>query len=330
MSSLRFKLAAMLLGFAGISATTTAEASQFGGMGGIPAQGQSTPATPSGNPKTAKERIALAQQALKHLDEMFKKGEARKGSNERLRWQERLVEAQLDAGQPKQVVVKDYLNALQAAEADAKRLHQTGEITELDLLDVKFRTLDAQKLLLDRASQPQLMGGMAGSMPGMAVMGGMGGGFNGGALVANINDRPKKPKEQHPADLERNKLIEQKLETPLQMAFPQETPLEDILKYIKSNIDDPKGKRIPIYVDPAGLQSAEKTMTSPVTLDLEDVPLRTTLRLVLKQLDLDYRVRDGMIYIDAISTFEEEEEEPAVIVPPDRPAAPGGAGGGFR
>ena len=37
---------------------------------------------------------------------------------------------------------------------------------------------------------------------------------------------------------------------------------------------------IPIYLDPVGLQEAEKTMTSPITLDLEGVPLKTTLAMV--------------------------------------------------
>ena len=40
------------------------------------------------------------------------------------------------------------------------------------------------------------------------------------------------------------------------------------------------GKPMPIYVDPLGLQDAEKTLTSPVTIDLEDVPLRFSLRLL--------------------------------------------------
>ena len=47
------------------------------------------------------------------------------------------------------------------------------------------------------------------------------------------------------------------------MSFPQETPLEDVLKYIKDATQDeaaglPTG--IPIYVDPVGLQDADKTM----------------------------------------------------------------------
>jgi hypothetical protein len=82
-----------------------------------------------------------------------------------------------------------------------------------------------------------------------------------------------------------------KLEAPVDMRFANETPLEDVLKYIKSATKGPNDAGIPIYVDPLGLQKAEKTMTSPVTIDLEGVTLNTSLRLVLKQLGLTYRVQ---------------------------------------
>jgi Domain of unknown function (DUF4139)/N-terminal domain of unknown function (DUF4140) len=87
------------------------------------------------------------------------------------------------------------------------------------------------------------------------------------------------------------------------MSFPQETPLEDVLKYIKSNTQGrafPDG--IPIYVDPIGLQTAEKTLSSPVTLDLSHVPLRTTLKLLLQQLDLTYQIKDGLLKITAMDS----------------------------
>jgi hypothetical protein len=84
------------------------------------------------------------------------------------------------------------------------------------------------------------------------------------------------------------------------MSFPQETPLEDVLKYIKSNTQSeelnlPSG--ITIYVDPLGLQQAEMTLATPVTLDLEGVPLRRTLTLVLNQVNMRYFVNDGVLFI---------------------------------
>ena len=55
-----------------------------------------------------------------------------------------------------------------------------------------------------------------------------------------------------------------KLEQPIAMSFANETPLEDVLKYIKQATTGPNDPGIPIYVDPLGLQEADKTMTSPV------------------------------------------------------------------
>ena len=100
-----------------------------------------------------------------------------------------------------------------------------------------------------------------------------------------------------------------KLDEPISMSFANETPLEDVLKYIKSATQGPNDSGIPIYVDPVGLQEAEKTMTSPITLDLEGVPLKTTLRLMLKQLGLTYTVKDGLLTI----TSESSDDQPTEI-----------------
>jgi hypothetical protein len=182
-----------------------------------------------------------------------------------------------------------------AAEAQAKKRYESGGATALDYLEAQYLRVQAEKLI-----PPQMGGGMGGA-------GGMGGGFGGGS-DASPAPRPRKP---HPADAERNKAIEQKLEKPVKMDFASETPLEDVIRYIKDQTKEPGGKVIPIYVDPVGLQEAEKTLTSPITLELEDVPLRTTFRLLLAQLGLDYRVRDGMLYINSQSGFDEEEEATA-------------------
>ncbi len=42
------------------------------------------------------------------------------------------------------------------------------------------------------------------------------------------------------------------------MSFPNETPLEDLLKYIKQATTGPNYSGIPRYVDPTGLQEAGK------------------------------------------------------------------------
>ena len=64
-------------------------------------------------------------------------------------------------------------------------------------------------------------------------------------------------------------------------------------------------KGIPIYVDPIGMQEAEKSLNSTIQIDLEGVPLRRTLQLALKQLGLAYFVDDGMIYITSQESLDQ-------------------------
>ncbi len=85
----------------------------------------------------------------------------------------------------------------------------------------------------------------------------------------------------------------EKLEEPIAMSFANETPLEHILKYIKQATTTPTFNGIPIYVDPIGLQEAERSLNSTVQIDLEGVPLRRTLQLVLAQI--------GLMYFETIS-----------------------------
>jgi len=106
---------------------------------------------------------------------------------------------------------------------------------------------------------------------------------------ATREGRGKDPKSQQ---------ILAKLEEPISMSFNLETPLEDVLKYIRQATTTKTYAGIPIYVDPVGLQEAERSLTSTVkNIDLEGVPLRRTLQLLLKQLDLVYFVDDGILCI---------------------------------
>jgi hypothetical protein len=107
----------------------------------------------------------------------------------------------------------------------------------------------------------------------------------------------------------KTKKIQEKLDDPIAMDFGNETPIEDVLKYIQSATADANYSGIPIYVDPVGLQEAEKTLQSPITIKLEGVPLKTTLRLILKQLGLTYTVKDGFMKI----TNEDAEDQQTEI-----------------
>lgn len=86
---------------------------------------------------------------------------------------------------------------------------------------------------------------------------------------------------------------------PISMPFAEETPLEDVLRYIKQATTSPTlPEGLPIYVDPIGLTEAEKSQTSPVRINLEGLPLAVSLQLVLDQLDLGYHVNEqGYLHV---------------------------------
>jgi hypothetical protein len=105
-----------------------------------------------------------------------------------------------------------------------------------------------------------------------------------------------------------------KLQEPISLSFAIETPLEDAMKFIKEATTGKNDKGIPFYVDPVGLQEAEKTMSSPITLSLEDVPLSTALTLMLKQLGLTYSVQKDGIVIITDQSNENAFSDPAAKV----------------
>ncbi len=117
---------------------------------------------------------------------------------------------------------------------------------------------------------------------------------------------------------QKSRMILEKLEEPISMSFLEETPLEDLLKYIHQATTSRTYSGIPIYVDPIGLQEAEKTMSSTVrNMELEGVPLRRTLQLMLKQLDLAYFVEDGVLCVTSLKSmgrFDPTMHEPSPIM----------------
>jgi hypothetical protein len=94
------------------------------------------------------------------------------------------------------------------------------------------------------------------------------------------------------------------LEQPIPMRFTDQNTLGDVVACVKNARLTPSDPGIPVYVDPIGLQEAEKSLGSTVSIDLEGVPLKTTLRLCLDQLDLTYFVQGGCLQI----TSKERED----------------------
>jgi len=110
--------------------------------------------------------------------------------------------------------------------------------------------------------------------------------------------------------------ILKRLDEPLAMNFPDKTPLEEVLKYIKQETNDLGDHGVPIYLDPLGLIEAGATETSPVTIDMDGQPLRVTLKLVLRQLGLKYFVSDGVLCITSIYPPESKAVSPMREPPP--------------
>ena len=56
-----------------------------------------------------------------------------------------------------------------------------------------------------------------------------------------------------------------KLDEPIALSFPAETPLNDVLRYIKTATATQDSLGIPIYVDPAGLREVDRAVLRPST-----------------------------------------------------------------
>jgi hypothetical protein len=99
-------------------------------------------------------------------------------------------------------------------------------------------------------------------------------------------------------ELGTTKAVMGKLNEPVSMSFANATSLTDVLTFIKQAKTASKDG-IAIFVDPMGLQEAKRSLTSTVSIDLDGVPLKTTLKLILKQLGLAYTVRDGRVMVSS-------------------------------
>lgn len=88
------------------------------------------------------------------------------------------------------------------------------------------------------------------------------------------------------------------------MSFREGTELRDILNYIKLSTTTP-GFGVSSMIDPVGLREAERNLSSPVVIDIEGVPLVTTLRLILDQIGLVYQVKDGVLIISSPNRIQE-------------------------
>lgn len=149
----------------------------------------------------------------------------------------------------------------------------------------------------------------------------------------------------------------QALQTKIDFPFAVETSLEKALSHIKEQLakSSAHGAPINLYVDPVGLTEADKSLGSPVILDLKGVPAGTGLAILLAQLGLAYYVQDdGIVLIEPTGSDEFPSDPHAEVLkeirelrsqirelrsmvlgarsqvlapPPPRPLGPSGGGG---
>ncbi len=133
------------------------------------------------------------------------------------------------------------------------------------------------------------------------------------------------------------------LDKPLTLNIQGNT-LEAALEQIQLLVKEPglPEGRLPIYFDPVPFHefgvAKDELLAHEVAINLSGVPLKTQLRLLLKQVDLSYVVKDGLILVDTpdhfrnlFSDLSEIEGDPPVpgygAMPKAGFTASGGSGG---
>ena len=100
-------------------------------------------------------------------------------------------------------------------------------------------------------------------------------------------------------------------------SFTADTPLIDALDFLRkqSAEADPGVPGLAFYVDPVALQEHERTLTSPVLLELDGVSLAKGLTLLLAQLDLVFDVQeDGLVLVTSKDRDGHPEHPEALIL----------------
>jgi hypothetical protein len=113
-----------------------------------------------------------------------------------------------------------------------------------------------------------------------------------------------------PQDSRETKAIVAKLDEPMAMEFPDATPFEEVLAYIKKTskkrADDPG---IPIYIDPLGLREVGSTLTSVVRINERSAPLKVSLARIGDQLGFAYTIKDDVLIISSPTRIRQEINE---------------------
>ncbi len=170
----------------------------------------------------------------------------------------------------------------------------------LSLTEGILRTMFITKLKISAAA---LITVGAASLLAIATVGSL------GQVQGPAAPRTGSPAAQPPPVSPRTRAILSMLDEPVAMNFANKTPLDDVLRYIKQATTTPTSSGLPIYVDPRGLQEAECSLNSLVTLDVAGIPLKVTLPQVLGQVGLAYIVKDDLLFISSPRGIDRERKE---------------------
>jgi len=91
-------------------------------------------------------------------------------------------------------------------------------------------------------------------------------------------------------DDESSEKIRQALQSKIAVEFI-ETPLSEVVKILKDK------HQIEIHLDKIAIKDVGVSAGSPITWNLKDISLKSVLRLILRELDLTYTVRDEVVLI---------------------------------
>ncbi len=298
-----------------------------------PGQSASKPAEPKVEPPPATTppteitptsiRLQVAEAAVRSIAERDDKHDNPVDDDTRFAWYHRLAETQLWVARTK----TDRLAILEAhvkrharfAEWQTKAI--TTRFSSNQPVDVQQKGLEESWAAADAAGQA-----LRSALVWLALARRASDGVVNPAPPP-YNSKPVEPADPTPIELpthwvmfkpvvddeRKNQLIVAKLGERISMKFPNDTPLSDVQKYIEQSTQDEAAglaTGIPIYVDPKGLKAAGVTIASTVAINLEGVPLRNTLTLILDQLDLTYVVEGGVLVIRAINQPESPTARP--------------------
>jgi hypothetical protein len=108
-------------------------------------------------------------------------------------------------------------------------------------------------------------------------------------------------------DRGQEKLLD-RLGEPFSLTYPDGSPLEVVLKQVKSQTRGPRlPSGIPIYADPIGLTEANVTISSPVKTPAtkEDLSLGEQLRRIFEPLGLSWKAEGGFLMITSKESLNE-------------------------